>query len=80
MKTKKLIITGLAATALLGGIVASQTIFNNKVVYADTKAALAPLSHLGVSSGWSNDLQAITWNDARQGYDIYYLRSADGAT
>ena len=80
MKTKKLVITGLAATAILGGIVASQAVLNPKVVYADTKAALAPLSHLGVSSGWSNDLQTITWNDARQGYDIYYLRSADGAT
>ncbi|MGO5472709.1 glycoside hydrolase family 32 protein [Streptococcus hyointestinalis] len=79
MKTKKLIITGLAATALLGGIVASQAVFNHKVVYADTKAALAPLSHLGVSSGWSNDLQTITWNESRRGYDIYYLRSADGA-
>ncbi|MGF0088760.1 hypothetical protein ACQRC5_10985, partial [Streptococcus hyointestinalis] len=70
MKTKKIIITGLAATALLGGIVASQAVFNHKVVYADTKAALAPLSHLGVSSGWSNDLQTITWNESRKGYDI----------
>lgn len=35
---------------------------------------------MSVSSGWSNDLQSISWNSSRGGYDIYYLRSADGAS
>lgn len=75
-----MILTGLVAAALLGGVVVTQVVFNHKIVSADTPSALTPLSHLSVSSGWSNDLQTITWNENRQGYDIYYLHSADGAT
>ena len=36
--------------------------------------------HLATNEGWSNDLQTIVWNEAKNYYDIYFLHSVDGAT
>lgn len=35
--------------------------------------------HLATNEGWSNDLQTIVWNEAKNYYDIYFLHSVDGA-
>ena len=82
-KSKKAILgTVLLSSAALGMALSTpvgQSVFGTPTVYAaQVDNGLKSNSHLSVSSGWSNDLQSISWNSSRGGYDIYYLRSADG--
>lgn len=84
-KSKKAILgTVLLSSAALSMALATparQSVFGTSTVYAaQVDNGLKSNSHLSVSSGWSNDLQSISWNSSRGGYDIYYLRSADGAS
>lgn len=81
---KKVSTAFFLSSALLGAAYLSDNVLfqSQHVAYAatNTQRTLIAKSHLSVSDGWSNDLQTIQWNSSRQGWDIYFLRSADGAT
>lgn len=45
-----------------------------------TETLHTPFYHLETAQGWSNDLQSIIYDPSKDGYDLYFLHSADGAT
>lgn len=84
----------LLLTSLGSGIFISQVpnnmfsryIINNKItaetVNTDslTGNQHTPFYHLETAQGWSNDVQSIVYNSQKEGWDVYFLHSEDGAT
>lgn len=69
-----LIILTLSSLAITARVKNGQTEENGE------PANLSQAFHLATESGWSNDLQTISWNQEKGYYDVYFLHSKDGAT
>ncbi len=80
MKAKNLYLSLILIFLILLFVFTRKNESVNNISQKTRKPQRSQSFHLATNEGWSNDLQTIVWNEAKNYYDIYFLHSVDGAT